>query len=190
VTASYTARAEHLADTEEYGDTLAVIAGRCHAAGLDPDVYRSAITATVILGKRPKRGPAWANDAEMVDAVEEVTDEIRRRVQDIRKLKAEVDAVLEQAEVELAAARRALTGADNDNARAAARARMAKAAAVISDCVAATEILVDADQQLTYVLSRLLSVPDELGDVYEAAYQTVSRGHRLPHDGRFLGATA
>jgi hypothetical protein len=187
---SYTARAEHLADTEEHGDTLADIAGRSHATGLDPDVYRSAITATVILGKRPKKGPAWANDAEMVDAVEEVTDQIRTRVQDIRKLKAEVDAVLEQAEADLAAARRALAGAKNDDQRAAARARMEKAAAVISDCVSAMELLVDADQRLTFVLAKLLSVPDELGDVYEAAYQTVSRGHRLPHDGRFLGATA
>jgi hypothetical protein len=188
VTASYTARAEHLADTEEHGDDLAVITGRSHATGLDPDVYRSAITATVILGKRPKKGPAWANDAEMVDAVEEVTDQIRLRVQDIRKLKAEVDAALEQAEIELAAARKALAGANNDDQRAAARARMAKVAAVISDCVAATELLVDADQRLTFVLAKLLSVPDELGDVYEAAYQTVSRGHHLPHDGRFLGA--
>jgi chromosome segregation ATPase len=190
VTASYTARAEHLADTEEHGDTLATIAGRCHATGLDPDVYRSAITATVILGKRPKRGPAWANDAKMVEAVEEITDEIRTRVQDIRKLAAEVQVALDQAEAELAAAKRALAGARNDNERAAARARMAKSAATITDCTTAIEILADADQKLTYVMSRLLAVPDELGDVYEAAYQTLGRGHRLPHDGRFLGATA
>lgn len=190
MTASYTARAEHLADTEEHGDALATIAGRCHATGLDPDVYRSTITATVILGKRPKRGPAWANDAEMVEEVEEVTDQIRTQVQEIRKLVAEVQAVLEQAEAELAAARKALAGADNDNERAAARARMAKAAAVITDCLTAAGILADADQQLTYVLAKLLSVPDELGDVYEAAYRTLDRGHRLPHDGRFLGATA
>lgn len=190
MTASYTARAEHLADTEETGDTLASIAGRCHATGLDPDVYRSAITATVILGKRPQRGPAWANDVEMVEAVEEVTDEIRTRVQDIRKLTAEVHVVLEQAEAELAAAKRALAGAGNDDERAAASARMAKAAATITDCTAAAEILADADQKLTYVMSRLLAVPDELGDVYEAAYRTLDHGHLLPHDGRFLGASA
>lgn len=190
MTTSYTGRAEHLADTEETADTLAIIAGRCHTTGLDADVYRSAITATVILGKRPKRGPAWVNDVELVEEVEEVTDEIRTRVQDIRKLTAEVQAALEQAEVELAAAKRALAAARNGNERAAARVRAAKASAVISDCVSAGEILTDADQKLTYVMSRLLAVPDELGDVYEAAYQTLGRGHRLPHDGRFLGATA
>ena len=187
---SHLARAEYLTDTEDTGDTLAVIAGRCQTTGLDSDVYRPVIVATVTLGQRPKRGPAWANDVEMVEAVEEVTDQVRTRVQEIRRETAVTRTDLEAAEAELAGARQAEARARDDNERAAARSAAARARNTIADCQAALELLTDGDQRLTYVMSRLLAVPDELGDVYEAAYQTVCRGHVLPHDGRFLGATA
>jgi chromosome segregation ATPase len=190
VTTSYTARAEHLADTEETGDTLADIAGRCHATGLDPDVYRPVIVATITLGRRPKRGPAWANDVELVETVEDVTDEFRAIAAAVNAFNAEVTQALEQAEHNLAAAQRDLRSARDDDEAASARAAVAEAQRTIADCMEALEILADAGQRLAFVLAKLLAVPDELGDTYAAAYETVRRGHRLPHDGRFIGASA
>jgi hypothetical protein len=175
VTSSHLARAEHLTDTEETADTLAHIAGRCQATGLDSEVTRPILVATVTLGQRPKRGLAWANDVEMVEAVEEVTDELRNQVLEIRRFRITVYTDLEIIEAKLTTTK----GVEADHLRAKA-----------ADCQAALEVLADGDARLTYVMSRLIAVPDDLGDVYEAAYQTVSRGHRLPFDGRFLGATA
>lgn len=190
MTASYTTRAEHLADTEEQADALADIAGRCHATGLDPDVYRPVIVATVTLGRRPKRSPAWANDVELVEAVEELTDEVRAMAQAMNALNAEVAQALEQAEQDLAAAQRDLRAARDDDEAAAARAAIAEARRTIADCMEALEVLADGAQRLAFVLAKLLAVPDELGDTYAAAYETVRRGHLLPHNGRFLGASA
>jgi hypothetical protein len=189
-TMSYTARAEHLADTEDLATELAEAAGRCQKTGLDPDVYRGLIVATVMLGQRPKRGLAWANDVELVTAVEDLTDAARTQATAVNQLGVQVQQALDQAEAELAAAQAALRAAETDHDEAAARARIAKARQMIADCMEALEILTDAAQRLAFVLAKLLAVPDELGDTYEAAYETVSRGHRLPHDGRFLGASA
>lgn len=190
MTISYTARAERLADTEEPADTLADIAGRCHATGLDPDVYRPVIVAAVILDKRPQKGPAWANDVELVETVEDVTDEFRAIAAAVNAFNAEVTQALERAEQDLAAAQRDLRSARDDDEAASARAAVAEVQRTIADCMEALEILVDAAQRLAFVLAKLLAVPDELGDTYAAAYDTVRRGHRLPHDGRFLGASA
>lgn len=187
---SYQPRAEHLADTEDLATELAEAAGRCHATGLDPDVYRSLIVATVLLGERPKRGLAWANDVEMVEAIEDLTDQARIRVEEIRRLKAEVETALQDARVELESAKRDAAAAGSDRERAHACARADRARAVIADCEAALEFLADADARLGSVLPRLLAVPDELGDTYAAAYETLGRGHHLPFDGRFLGASA
>jgi hypothetical protein len=187
---SYTTEAEHLADTEELGEETADIAGRTLATGLDPEVTRGILVATVILEKRPNRGPAWANDAEMVSAIDDLNLGLWGRITAIKRLRAEVEAALEQAEADLAAARRALAGAKDDAARAAAQAKMRQAAAVIGDCEAALEILQDVEQRLLVAASKFLAPGDDLADVYEAAYDTVSRGHVLPHDGRFLGASA
>jgi NACalpha-BTF3-like transcription factor len=188
-TMRYLPRAEALADTEDLAHELAEAAGRCHATGLDPDVYRSLIVATVMLGERPKRGPAWANDAEMVETIEDLTDQARIRVEEIRLLAAEVEAARETVRVELSAAKRDVAAAGSGQERAHARARADRARTAVADCDTAMEVLADADARLVAVVPRLLAVPDELGDTYAAAYETLGRGHRLPFDGRFLGAT-
>lgn len=186
----YQSRAEALADTEDLANELAEAAGRCHATGLDPDVYRGLIVATVLFGERPKRGLAWANDAEMVETIEDLTDQARIRADEVRQFKAEVEAALDSARLTLEAAKRDLAAAGSDRERAHARARADRARAAITERAAALEVLADTDDRLAAVLPRLLAVPDELGDTYAAAYETLGRGHRLPYDGRFLGATA
>jgi hypothetical protein len=187
---SYTAQAEHLADIEDLGEEVADIAGRSLATGLDAEVTRGILVATVILEKRPNRRPAWADDAEMVSAIDDLNLGLWGRITAIKRLRAEVEPALEQARADLEAARRALAGAKDEQARAAAHARMRQAAAVIADCEAALEILEDVERRLLVAASKFLAPGDDLADVYEAAYDTVARGHRLPFDGRWLGNTA
>jgi hypothetical protein len=189
-TMSYTTKAAALADTEDLADELAETAGRCHATGLDPDVYRSVIVATVILDKRPQRGPAWANDVELINRIEDLTTNVRIKAADINTFAAEVQRALKQAEAALAAAQQALRSAETDEDAAAAHAAIAAAQRTIADCMGALGILADAAQRLAFVLAKLLAVPDELGDTYAEAYETVRRGHVLPHDGRWLGQSA
>lgn len=189
-TMSYYPRAEHLANLEEHADEAAEMCGRCRAAGLDPRIYRGLIGAAVALGKRPRRALAWANDVEMVEGADDLTTQLTVRQTEIRSLAGEVEAALAQARIELASAEAALTRAKNDNQRAAARARIARAEAVIADCLAALGLLGTASEQVGYALAKLIELPDHLGDTYAEAYETVRRGHVLPHDGRWLGQTA
>jgi hypothetical protein len=187
---SYLTEAERLTDTEDLAHQLAETAGRCQATGLDLDMYRCLIVATVTLGQRPKRGSAWANDADLLAAVEDITTAVQLQAAEVGRFGAQVEQAQSAAEEELAAAQAALRAAGNERQAAVARSRVAAAQRTIADCMEALELLVDAAQRLAFVLAKLLAVPDELGDTYEAAYETVHRGHVLPHDGRFLGASA
>lgn len=189
MTTSYIAHAERLTNTEDLAHQLAETAGRCQATGLDVDVYRCLIVATVTLGQRPKRGPTWANDADLLTVVEDITTAVQLQAAEVGRFGAQVEQAQSAAKEELAAAQ-ALRAAGNERQAAAARSRIAAAQRTIADCMEALELLVDAAQRLAFVLAKLLAVPDELGDTYEAAYETVHRGHLLPHDGRFLGASA
>jgi hypothetical protein len=190
VTTSYTAEADRLTDTEDLGEQLADIAGRTLATGLDPDITKPILVATILLDKRPNRGPAWANDTEMVSAIDEFNLALWARIVEVQHLTATVEQARTRALHELEQARRALQAARNERERNVARSRISEARRTIADCVEALEILKELDLCLHGVAARLLNPEDELTDTYEAAYQTVSRGHRLPHDGRFLGATA
>lgn len=187
---SYYPRAEHLANLEEHADVAAEMCGRCRAAGLDPRIYRGLIGAAVALGQRPKRALAWASDVEMVEGAEDLMTQLAVRQVEIRSLAAEAEAALAQARIELASAEAALTRAKKDKDRAAAQARIAKAKAVIADCMAALGLLATASEQVDYAVAKLIELPDQLGDTYAEAYETVRSGHVLPHDGRWLGQTA
>ena len=186
----YYPRAEHLANLEEYADEAAKMCGRCRAAGLDPRIYRGLIGAAVALGQRPKRALAWANDVAMVEGAEDLTTQLAVRQVEIRSLAGEVDAALARARIELASAQAELARAKTASEESAALARISAAKAVIADCTAALELLGMAAEQVGHAVAKLIELPDHLGATYAEAYETVRRGHVLPHDGRWLGQSA
>lgn len=169
---THTFRTHDLADTEELAAAAAQGVGRCVAAGLDPDVYRGWVGATVALGGRPRRlhrSQAWRTDREMLTALADLEDDITAA---LRQVRTAAVGIVHQRDAAL------------DSHPPAEQLR-----AVVEDCDTAIGVLQAAGQRLDYALGRLRAVPEDLGDTYEALYRMVRSGRAMPHDGRWLTGT-
>ena len=86
---------------------------------------------------------------------------------------------------------RAAAIAAAEAAVADAEARIADAQRRIAICEAAADILGPLAERLARALTRLRTVPQDLGEVYELIYQFVRAGGKLPRHGRWIeGANA
>lgn len=159
---SYAVQASILADTEELATTAGQAVGSSRRAGLDPSAYRGLIAATVTLGGRPLNAHAWDNDQEMGWAVSELQSEVEYRLYQATNLAAEATKTLN---IE--------------------RNKKKPDVNVIDDCVRALNILAPLRARLSYALSRLHPVPDDLEDTYAESYDLVRSGHHLPFNGRW-----
>jgi acyl-CoA reductase-like NAD-dependent aldehyde dehydrogenase len=71
-------------------------------------------------------------------------------------------------------------------AAAAAEARIADAERRITTCEAAADILGPLAERLARALTRLRTVPQDLGEVYELIYEFVCSGGKLPLYGPWI----
>lgn len=58
--------------------------------------------------------------------------------------------------------------------------------AVWADCDAALEVLAHLPGRLRAARSRLTMAPAQLGDTYQAVYDTLAQGRVMPYNGRWL----
>ena len=81
---------------------------------------------------------------------------------------------------------RAAAIAAAEAAVADAEARIADAERRISICEAAADLLDPLAERLARALTRLRTVPQDLGEVYELIYEFVRSGGKLPRYGRWI----
>jgi hypothetical protein len=175
------ARADANIDLTEALPYISEAIGRSRSTGLDPAAYAGLIGAAFALGGTGGRIEAlaalrlirpftrWRNDGELLDFILEIELIIRARLGILTAMAAQFEADRAHA-LELM-----------EHASSYQRGRL-----ILRDCNAALAILQPAIDRLRYALSRVAAVPTDLGERYEAAYNTLQRGHVLPHDGRFI----
>ncbi len=165
---SYLSDAITLADTTELAIDAADMVGRCQATGLVAAGYRGLIAASLTLGAQPaRRGAAWRTDTDFVNAVVDLETALYYRLHQVRAMIAQLSALLAE-----------LESRDEEH----------RDKALIAQVEAAIQILEAARKRLEYAAGRTLSVPDELGETYAAAYSLVRSGRNLPFNGRWVTA--
>jgi hypothetical protein len=164
-------------------------------------------------------GTGYGSDGEFLEALSDAEDQVCERLREVKAVQEQVSLALDRAQQDLGqagrdleVARAALAAAyamptrqpcdGCHNARAAAiaaaEAAVADAEARIQDaerrigiCEAAADILGPLAERLTRALTRLRTVPQDLGEVYELIYQFVRAGGKLPRYARWIeGANA
>jgi hypothetical protein len=176
---TWTAQAEVLADTEEIGDDIALMAGRCRITGLDPRSFAPIMGAAMVLGSRPwhvMESP-YDSDEELIGEVLDHDNAVWRRQNAYLKLRSAIVQTRAHAIVMYnhAAAQDPPITMDMDYYRA-----------VRVDCDTALEVLAPLPGRLRTARARLMRAPAELGETYEAVYALLSQGRVMPHDGRFI----
>ncbi len=183
---------------------------------LDP----GAATAYSAGGKKDRQdGSGYGSDGEFLEALSDAEDQVRERQRQVTGLREQVSLALDRAQRDLGQARRDLEAARaalaaayamgtrepcdgchsaRAAAIAAAEAAIAEAEAQIADverrigiCEAAADLLGPLAERLARALTRLRTVPQDLGEVYELVYEFVCSGGKLPRYGRWIeGADA
>ena len=192
-------------------DPRAVISLTAALQTLDPG---AAISYSAGSRKDRHGGTGYGSDGEFLEALSDAEDQVRERLREVKALQEQVSPALEsgqqdlgQARRDLAAARAALAAAyamptrePCDGCHAARAAAIAAAEAVVADaeariadaerrigiCEAAADILGPLAERLARALTRLRTVPQDLGEVYELIYEFVRSGGKLPRYGRWI----
>lgn len=173
-------RARRLSDLEELGENAARQCGRCQATGLVARSYRCLLGVAYAL-RTPyvamlHRGPAWRDDVQFVTQVIDLHCDIYER-------RVRVNVLVQQTRervAELWAAYECIADVEKEAAEAEA---ILFEIGILED---ALRRLLPAQVRLGYALERIALAPDELGDVYAAAYRLVRAGRVLPFNGRWL----
>jgi hypothetical protein len=191
---SWTPQAEALAaDAEEAGAAAAVLNSACWAAGVDPAATAGLVGAATTLGAPfSALFPSTVvteDDRQMLRYTEDLEADTGEALKHARDMAEACEADLEAAQAAAAAAQRALSKARSKDEANAARAALGKAQARIADCECALELLEGLKGCLEYALGCLARVPDDLAVTYEAPYDLIRRGGKLPHSGEFLTET-
>ena len=176
---SWTSQAETLADTEELGGDVALMAGRCRATGLDPRAFAPIMGAAMALGARPSAimDYAYSSDQELIEELLEHASAIYQRELDTIRLWSQAAAARQWAIASYTTAQ-ALNPPDYE--------AMRRWRAVWADCDAALEVLTNIPRRLRAARTRLTMAPAELGDTYQAVYDTLAQDRVMPYDGRWL----
>lgn len=199
------ARAHELADTEDLAEETAGILGGGRAARLDPDALTSLAATALALGAGSvavyrAETARFADDRELLEAVEEAEAEIAAGAAAVRDLQSEADSARSAACRELEAARDALDRARamsvhrpcdgchpaREAAIAAAQERIKDAQERIAYCDAALEVLSSLARRLAAALAAIRRVPDDLEGTYEPVYDHVRARRLMPRDGDWL----
>jgi hypothetical protein len=199
------ARAHALAGVEDLAEEVTGILGGARAARLDPDALASLAGAALALGAgslQVYRAEAarFADDRELLDAVEDAEADVAGRVAATRQLQSEVsDALararedLEEARDDLDAARAMPVHRPCDGCHAARAAAIAAAQERIRDaqeriayCEQALRVLVPLAHRLAAALAAIRRVPGDLDGTYEQVYGHVRSGRLMPKDGDWL----
>ena len=197
-------------------DPRAVISLTAALQTLDP----GASTGYSAGSQKDRRGGSgYGSDGEFLEALSDAEDQVREHLREVKDLREQVSVALDHAQQDLGQARRDLAAARAalaatsamptrkpcdgcHSARAAAiaaaeaavaeaEARIASAQRRIAICEAAADILGPLAERLTRALTRLRTVPQDLGEVYELIYQFVRAGGKLPRYARWIeGANA
>lgn len=156
--------------------------GGARNAGLDPDAVRPLTGAAIALGADKVEvflaGRAWPDarfldDRHFLGRVADAADDGAELTAAVARLAATVSAALTAAR------------ADWKNARPGSAAQR-EAAERISVCKDTLAVLASLHQRLRFAVDRLDSVPEAMGETYEAAYALIRNGGQLPHEGRWL----
>jgi hypothetical protein len=187
------ARAGDLADTSDLAELVIDVLASARAARLDPDAITGLTAAALGLGAdgvevyRAGDGPGvtpFANDAAMLEAIEEAESDARGIAAGAGRLRDQAGPALRAAHAALTAAR-AMPSATREqaDARSAALAEAAKRVALARDALQTARALV---HRLGRVADRLAQVPEDLREVYDAAYGFIARDGVLPASGDWL----
>ena len=192
-------------------DPRAVISLTAALQTLDPG---TAVSYSAGSKKDRQDGTGYGSDGEFLEALSDAEDQVRERLREVKAVREQVSRALDcaqddlgQARRDLEAAREALAAAYAMSTRepcdgchsaraaaiAAAEAAIADAEARIADaerriaiCEAAADILDPLAERIAQALSRLRTVPQDLGEVYELIYEFVRAGGKLPRYGRWI----
>jgi hypothetical protein len=206
-------RAEELADTAELAGQITGIIGRARAARVDQAALGGLVTAVRVLDGdvtalfRAVRGHhpdgAFSRDTGLLEAAEEIEDDISARIRATSQLERQADEALQRARAGEAAAARDLSAAHAmptaDPCRGCHPAKASAIAAAQRDldnarergsyASAALDTLTPL--KLPQALRAVRRLPDELREVYEPAYALVTRDPRaMPKDSDFLTGEA
>lgn len=189
---NWTAQAEDLAGAlPQLGTRVSEARAAAWRARVDPEATEGLTGASVALGAsrlitsvRPM-GTDW----EMLSRTADYEAEAGELLAAARKLYDQVQAALEAAQDAAVAAAAMEASTDGMEREAATRARR-EAEREAADCENALETLDEAGPRLDYALACLQRVPDDLAVTYEAPYDLVRNGGKLPYDGDFLTGAA
>jgi tetratricopeptide (TPR) repeat protein len=197
-------------------DPRAVVSLTAALQALDPGANTSYSAGSQ---KDRQDGSGYGSDGEFLEALSDAEDQVREHLREVKELREQVSVAFDRAQQDLGQARRDLAAARaalaaayamptrepcdgchsaRAAAIAAAEAAVAEAEARIGDaqrrigiCEAAADILGPLAERLTRALTRLRTVPQDLGEVYELIYQFVRAGGKLPRYARWIeGANA
>jgi hypothetical protein len=206
------AAAEVLAGAQGAGvDPRAVISLTAALQTLAPG---AAVSYSAGSRKDRQDGTGYGSDGEFLEALSDAEDQVRERLREVKELRERVSLALDRAQQDLGQARRDLEAAREalaaayamptrepcDGCHSARAAAIAAAEAAIADaeariadaerrigiCEAAADILGSLAERLARTLTRLRTVPQDLGEVYELIYEFVRSGGKLPRYGRWI----
>jgi hypothetical protein len=206
------AAAEVLAGAQGAGvDPRAVISLTAALQTLAPG---AAVSYSAGSRKDRQDGTGYGSDGEFLEALSDAEDQVRERLREVKELRERVSLALDRAQQDLGQARRDLEAAREalaaayamptrepcDGCHSARAAAIAAAEAAIADaeariadaerrigiCEAAADILGSLAERLARTLTRLRTVPQDLGEVYELVYAFVCSGGKLPRFGRWI----
>jgi hypothetical protein len=167
--------AEALADTSDLAEIAARMCGRCQSTGLVVASYRRLIGTAHVLGvaymPMLHAGVAWRTDVGFVNVLIDLECDIYNRLVQVNNMIVNVEGQI------------ATLWAIYDETD-----ETAWCLAAIGVLQGALQVLYPALRRLKYALRRICGAPDELGEVYAAAYRHVRSGRKLPYNGRWLTA--
>jgi hypothetical protein len=196
---NWTPQAEELADSLlEAAFSAATLNAAAWSAGVMPEATQGLVGAAMALGAPLHSLFAHVDplrdDHAMLTAAQDIEGSVAEMLKHAQDLWNQIADDLEMAYQALAAISAAVpagaTAEEAAAAQAAAEAARAEAMMRIADCETALEILDRAGRRLQYALACLARIPDDLEGVYEAPYDLVRSGGKLPFEGEWLtGAT-
>ena len=192
---TWTAQAEAFAESlPELGMCVAGLNAAAWGAGVDPMATSGLVGAALALGASQSdlfpRGQIVNDDREMLTCNADMESDAAELFKQGVNLGSAVESALGQAQRAAAAAAARQRTATTKGEEAAAARELARAQREIADCECALEILEQALPRLDYARACLSRVPDDLLTTYEAPYELVRRGGKLPYSGEFLTAGA
>jgi hypothetical protein len=185
---------EIAAQAEEIGSDAALISAAAWRARVDSRATQSLTEAAMTLWASRESlvrggGRPLPHDREMIARASDLETDTSIWLQRARVTFDQASAALDAAFAAARAAAAQASAAKNDTEASAAASAMAETQRQAGDCQAALEILQDTGLRLQHAHACFVQVPEDLAETYEACYDLIRRGGKLPHDGDFITGT-